>query len=304
MGRKAKRLVWIALSGHIEATADGFVYTPPKGTAELSPGVPPFGIAKTDIFFRGGTVSFTTRLKRREDKVQLVLNQGAPTEVFVGLNPANAAYGILVSRGGQWEGLKLAGTPEVLTLDKDYTVRVDVLGSQIRLFVDSVEVCRANYVIQKAQLAVFVMSPEPIQVSRFFVSAKQPTVFVVMQFTKEFDALYEEVIRPVCKEFGYESERAKDRYTSGLVVEDIVRRIDEAEVIIADVTPDNSNVFYEVGYSHGLNKPTILLSDRKRETLPFNIAGFRTLFYDNTIGGKSTVESRLRDHLREISSSS
>ncbi len=60
------------------------------------------------------------------------------------------------------------------------------------------------------------------------------------------------------------------------------------------------NVFYEVGYSHGLNKPTILLSDRKREKLPFDISGFRALFYDNTIGGKTAVEERLRSHLKNI----
>jgi nucleoside 2-deoxyribosyltransferase len=57
-------------------------------------------------------------------------------------------------------------------------------------------------------------------------------------------------------------------------------------------------VFYEVGYAHGIGKPTILLSDRKRdEKLPFDIAGFRTLFYDNTISGKGVVEERLKKHL-------
>jgi hypothetical protein len=31
--------------------------------------------------------------------------------------------------------------------------------------------------------------------------------------------------------------------------------------------------------------------------LPFDISGFRTLFYDNTIGGKGVVESRLKQYL-------
>jgi hypothetical protein len=34
-----------------------------------------------------------------------------------------------------------------------------------------------------------------------------------------------------------------------------------------------------------------------RERLPFDIAGLRTLFYDNTIAGKGVVESRLKEHL-------
>jgi hypothetical protein len=60
-------------------------------------------------------------------------------------------------------------------------------------------------------------------------------------------------------------------------------------------------VFYEVGYAHGIGKTTILLSDRKREKLPFDIAGFRHLFYDNTIGGKRAVEEALHRHLEALS---
>jgi hypothetical protein len=50
-------------------------------------------------------------------------------------------------------------------------------------------------------------------------------------------------------------------------------------------------------FAHAINKPTILLSDKRRERLPFDISGFRTLFYDNTIGGKAVVETRLQQHL-------
>jgi nucleoside 2-deoxyribosyltransferase len=119
-----------------------------------------------------------------------------------------------------------------------------------------------------------------------------------MQFTDEYNALFKEVIRPVCASYGYEVIRGDDFYTSGQIIEDITRSIRESALIIADVTPDNANVFYEVGYAHGIGKPTILLSDRKRDKkLPFDIAGFRTLFYDNTISGKGVVEERLKKHL-------
>jgi hypothetical protein len=70
--------------------------------------------------------------------------------------------------------------------------------------------------------------------------------------------------------------------------------------VIADITPDNPNVFYEVGYAHGIKKPTILLSDRRRDKLPFDVSGFRTLFYDNTIGGKKAVEENLTKHLENM----
>jgi nucleoside 2-deoxyribosyltransferase len=70
-------------------------------------------------------------------------------------------------------------------------------------------------------------------------------------------------------------------------------------MIIAEITPPNQNVFYELGYVHALRKPTILLADRDKQ-LPFDISGYRCLFYENTIGGKAKVEEGLRKHLDAI----
>ena len=121
--------------------------------------------------------------------------------------------------------------------------------------------------------------------------------FVVMQFTEEFNVLYKDVIKPMCASYGYNVVRGDDFYTSGQIMDDVTQSIRASALIIADVTPDNANVFYEVGYAHAIGKPTILLSDRKRKRLPFDISGFRTLFYDNTIGGRAVVEARLKQHL-------
>ena len=121
--------------------------------------------------------------------------------------------------------------------------------------------------------------------------------FVVMQFTEEFNVLYQDVIRPICESYGYKVVRGDDFYTSGQILEDVTESIRSAGLIIADVTPRNENVFYELGFAHAIGKPTILLSDRKRDRLPFDIAGFRTIFYDNTIGGKAVVETCLKQHL-------
>jgi nucleoside 2-deoxyribosyltransferase len=132
------------------------------------------------------------------------------------------------------------------------------------------------------------------------VKAERPLCFTVMQFTEDFNVLYSDVIKPVCEQFGFKVVRGDDLNTSGQILEDITQSIRSAALIIADVTPDNANVFYEVGYAHGIGKPTILLSDRRRERLPFDISGFRTLFYDNTIGGKVAVEQRLQQHLEAL----
>jgi nucleoside 2-deoxyribosyltransferase len=70
-------------------------------------------------------------------------------------------------------------------------------------------------------------------------------------------------------------------------------------VVIAEITAPNQNVFYELGYAHALNKPTILLARRGRE-LPFDIRSYRVIFYDDTIGGKPEVERNLIKHLQSV----
>jgi nucleoside 2-deoxyribosyltransferase len=75
-----------------------------------------------------------------------------------------------------------------------------------------------------------------------------------MQFDKDYDDLYNGVIGPICKEFKYDVIRSDESYSTGIIIQDIIKQINESSIIIADITPDNPNVFYEVGYSHALKK--------------------------------------------------
>jgi nucleoside 2-deoxyribosyltransferase len=86
----------------------------------------------------------------------------------------------------------------------------------------------------------------------------------------------------------------------GLIITDIAQEIMEARVIIADITPANPNVYYEVGYAHAIGKPVILIAETPTSQLPFDVSGFRVLRYENTIGGKAKIETGLRKHLDAI----
>jgi len=90
-------------------------------------------------------------------------------------------------------------------------------------------------------------------------------------------------------------------YRPGVILQDIIRGIVESDVIVADITPtENPNVFYELGYAHALQKPTILLANRQIEKLPFDVSGYRVIFYDDTIGVKRDIEGTLEKHLESI----
>jgi nucleoside 2-deoxyribosyltransferase len=108
------------------------------------------------------------------------------------------------------------------------------------------------------------------------------------------------VVRPVSEDLGFFAFRADDVFRPGVILQDIIQGIVGSDVVLAEITPVNANVFYELGYAHALNKPTILLANRNTEKLPFDISGYRVIFYDDSIRGKRDVEATLRKHLESV----
>jgi nucleoside 2-deoxyribosyltransferase len=106
-----------------------------------------------------------------------------------------------------------------------------------------------------------------------------------MAFQETFETLYKEVIQKQAEAAGFDAHKIDEKPGPGVVFQDMQQAIERAAVVIAEITPRNPNVFYEVGYAHALGKPTILLARRGSE-LPFDIRSYRVVFYDDTIGGK------------------
>jgi hypothetical protein len=292
---------WVSIFGNAEVN-EGVVtlrsgITP--DTMPDSPPQPPHALLKCDVEFEQGIIECEIFPTEPESRCQLVLAAGSG-DLFAGLNVLGAPYGFAVFQKNQWEPLGGTGHGSMIEPNKWQKLKLIVNGSNLILYVNGVEVARSSYRLTRGQLGIFLQGIGPTAMRNLSTHGTEPTCFVIMQFSSEFNELFSEVIRPTCEEFGYKVIRADDNYGTGLIIDDITRSIREASIVIADVTPNNPNVFYEVGFAHGIGKPTILLSDRKRENLPFDISGFRALFYDNTIGGKSTVQERLRRHLESI----
>ena len=299
---------WIVILGKAEV-ADGTVTYIPSPIAEgPAAGQNTVTLLRSNMEFKSGEVTYEAYLNEPASACQVGLNiEGGATvfaeggaRVFAGLNFGALAYGLALFQNNKWEILEGAGLGNPVPTNEWIPVRLRVLGSQIDLFVNEVKVCSTLRNISKGPVELFLQGSQEIKVRDIKATASTPQAFVVMQFSDAFNALYTDVIKPTCEKFGLKAIRADDIYKSGLIINDIARSIEEASVIIADVTLDNPNVFYEVGYAHGIKKATILLSDRTRDKLPFDVSGFRTLFYDNTIGGKSDVEARLTSHLKNI----
>ena len=222
--------------------------------------------------------------------------------IFVGLGGNGPAYSIVEhSPGIGWRNLKTAGHVANLKGNHSYALRVGLDGQRLTLNVEGIQVLDhvLSGPVSREQLGLYALGQGAIKFDSVEVSTRAYSAFVVMQFTDQFNDLHQQVIRPVCGELGIEAYRASDIYRPGVIFQDILQGLDESSVVIADVTPPNPNVFYELGYSHALKKPVILLAERETP-LPFDVSGFRVIFYDNTIGGKSAVEADLRRHLTGI----
>ena len=292
---------WISLMGRSKTEGEKLIYVPTKNEEGPSEGQYSPCIAKSNIDFESGKIRFNVTFKATGEKCQVVLNHGAQHEVFVGYNFGRGSFGIMNYSGGKWENVVTVGDQGSLPLNQKIKTEIIVRGSVIDLFIDDVKVCSGVSQISKSQLGILFTGDKEILVEEFSASATPPKAFVVMQFSPEYNELYEEVIKHTCMKFGLEVVRADDMFTSSQILEDIIKSIKESSVVIADITADNPNVFYEVGYAHAINKPTILLSDKKRIKLPFDVSGFRTLFYENSIGGKRAVEENLYKYLQNIS---
>jgi hypothetical protein len=201
----------------------------------------------------------------------------------------------------RWIDYQMVGSQSNLQAERDYELEVRFHGSKIEASVDGVALINVDIreTLNRLRTGVWFLGQGDITVSNFEVISEVRNAFVVMEFSEVFNDLYAHVIKPVCKNADINAVRADERHGPGQILSDIEQQIAESSVIIADVTPVNANVFYEVGYAHALRKPTILLA-QKGTRLPFDISGFRTIFYDNTIEGKSKVEDRLQKHLAEI----
>lgn len=119
-------------------------------------------------------------------------------------------------------------------------------------------------------------------------------VFVLMPFSSEFADIYEVGIKQACKDAGAYCERVDEQIFDESILERVYNQISRADVIIAEMTGRNPNVFYEVGYAHALNKRVILLT-QKADDIPFDLKQFPHIIYDGKISIlKSHLEARVR----------
>jgi hypothetical protein len=128
--------------------------------------------------------------------------------------------------------------------------------------------------------------------------SKPPRIFVLMPFAAEFGDVYLLGIREVGEKLGFAVDRADDIEHNENILEVIQEHIRQCDVVIADMSGRNPNVFYEIGYAHALERPTILLC-RKADNIPFDLQSINYIGYSSIVELRDRLERRLKSLLEQ-----
>lgn len=125
--------------------------------------------------------------------------------------------------------------------------------------------------------------------------------FVVMPFSKEYNDVYVLGIRDVAETLGLVAERADEIQHNDSIPDLIRHRINRSDVVIAETTVHNPNVYYEIGLAHGIGRPTVLIC-KDAGSIPFDLAAINHLVYGSISELREMLATRLRATLNLNSS--
>jgi len=87
-------------------------------------------------------------------------------------------------------------------------------------------------------------------------------------------------LSPAIKDAGLEAYRVDQDPASTILIDDIEENIRTSEICLADITADNPNIWYEVGYAFANEKPVVMICAKPRPTKPpFDVQHRHIIFY-------------------------
>lgn len=125
--------------------------------------------------------------------------------------------------------------------------------------------------------------------------------FVLMPFADEYHEVYDGVIKPTLEQRGMACKRADDIYSPRPILITVMEQISKAELVIAELSGRNPNVFYEVGLAH-LMKPNeaVVLLSRTMDDVPFDLRHLRLIIYENSSDGFQRLKTELEKTLQGL----
>ena len=130
------------------------------------------------------------------------------------------------------------------------------------------------------------------------------TCFVIMPFGKndatsrQFMGVFQSILKPAAESAGYSVRRADTEQTPGNITSEIIKDLASADMVIADLTGGNANVFFELGIRHVLRKSGTVHVVDKNEPIPFDVHQYRVVEYSTHLADIPGVTAEITEAIR------
>lgn len=107
-----------------------------------------------------------------------------------------------------------------------------------------------------------------------------------------FDLLWDRALRPAIEALGYDPVRA-DQDVGALIIHEMLERLYFSDVVMAEMTIPNGNVYYELGIRHACKSTGCVLLAAEGSRQLFDVAQMRTLRYPLTMTEVDEAAARI-----------
>ncbi|MDD5483490.1 MAG: hypothetical protein PHP98_07555 [Kiritimatiellae bacterium] len=125
-------------------------------------------------------------------------------------------------------------------------------------------------------------------------AAGKKQAFVAMPFTPDMKSVFK-TIRRTLQGHGWKVVRVDETAYPRSITDAVIHSILASNLVIADITGGNPNVFYELGWAHATDQDVLLLT--QEEKIPFDVTTERAIIY--TLGTKG-IARLMRQLLQAI----
>lgn len=136
---------------------------------------------------------------------------------------------------------------------------------------------------------------------------KDKTCFIITpigddqsEIRRAADGVIDAVIIPELEAIGFSKDNIKVAHrmpNPGSINQQVIEKILESDLAIANLTTLNPNVMYELAIRHAVRKPVIQILQKGTKKLPFDVIEERTIFYENDMSGVIELSKSLREML-------
>ena len=119
--------------------------------------------------------------------------------------------------------------------------------------------------------------------------------FTVMSFKEDEDnyQVFHNGIKPAVESLGVEAYRVDQNHFTGRITDEIIEKIKKSYFVVAELSHQRPNCYYELGFAHALNKQVIMLID-DAEKIHFDIKDFNFIVYKSVEDLKQKLLERVK----------